>query len=153
MPESSYFTLPDDAEGTNVSIAVAAVDPVVCVTVIDPPPICKDSEKYKSNFVSRFVSQTPFTGEYGMLSVPVNIVGVPVFTAPLPEHELDPEPAFSVVKEKVAAVFMTTSVVDDALYALKQLLGTVSFCECSAFNPPVLLIGTSTTLLNQRALN
>jgi hypothetical protein len=58
----------------------------------------------------------------------------------------------SVVKLNVESAFMYTSVVDDARYALKQLLGTVAVVAAPAFSPPDLLTGTSTTLLNHLAV-
>jgi hypothetical protein len=47
---------------------------------------------------------------------------------------------------------MYTLVVEDARYALKQLLGTVVFCAVPALSPPALVMGTSTTSLNHLAV-
>lgn len=73
-------------------------------------------------------------------AVPVIRIGV----LPALEHVFE----LSVVKENVFAVFMYTSVVEDARYALKQLLGIVAVIAVPALSPPDLLMGTSTTLLN-----
>jgi hypothetical protein len=42
--------------------------------------------------------------------------------------------------------------VEDARYALKQLLGTVAVIAVPALSPPDLLMGTSTILLNHLAV-
>jgi hypothetical protein len=47
---------------------------------------------------------------------------------------------------------MYTLVVEDARYALKQLLGIVVFWAVPALSPPALVMGTSTTLLNHLAV-
>lgn len=56
---------------------------------------------------------------------------------------------FSVVKENVLCAFIHTSVVEDARYALKQLLGTDPVIAVADLSPPDRVMGTSTTLLNQ----
>ena len=91
------------AEGTKLSSVEAEDEPVVSVIVTSPSPACRDSEKYKSNFVEDgALSHAPFAGEYGMLlpdtAFSVRSIGVP----PVLEQVFDD----SVVKEKVAAAFM-----------------------------------------------
>jgi hypothetical protein len=134
--------------GAKESITDAAEDPVVSVMDTSPSPKSRDSEKYKSNFVlAGELSHAPFAGEYGMLVFAVEDWienGVP--------PEMEQVLVDSVVKENVAWVFMYTSVVEDARYALKQLLGTVVVIVPPPLSPPVLLMGTSTTLLNHFAV-
>lgn len=139
-----------EEDGTKVSIAVADEVPVVSVTTTDPSPVCKDSEKYKSNFVEDPEgSHAPFKGEYGMFAAasPVRRNGVGWTVA---EHLS----ADSVVKVNDVGVgpSMYISIVEDDRYALKQLLGIFTVIVLPAFNPPDRLMGTSTTLLNHCAV-
>jgi hypothetical protein len=142
-----------DPEGTNES-KVAAVEQevppgLVSRILTSPSPACRDSEKYRSNFVDEGeVSHAPFAGEYGMLLLPTECSVISMGSLARLEHTF----AASVVKENVASVLMYTLVVEEARYALKQLLGTVVFCALPALSPPELVMGTSTTLLNHLAV-